>query len=168
MRGLFYLCALVVMAGAFFMATDGANAGPALDQALQTHCGRTTCMIRDNPGGDIAIFQAAAQEVLDEGKHLVIDGFCASACVVLADLARQNTCITSDAQFAVHKASVIEVTGQTIVDGHEVPVGRLIRKENPPQSADIDKWIRGHGGYPSDGLNVIPVKDALQFWSPCR
>jgi hypothetical protein len=167
MRGFVYLLALVAVVSTLLVSVE-AKAGQALDQALQAHCGRSTCTIRDNPGGDIAVFQAAAQEVLDERKHLVIDGFCASACVVLADLARANTCITSDAQFAVHKASVIEVTGQTIVDGHEVPVGRLIRRENPPQSPDIDRWIRMHGGYPTDGLNIIPVRAALQFWPACQ
>ena len=166
MKAWFLVLALTLVAGASLLS-GGAKAGQALDQALRAHCGRATCTITDNPGGDIAIFQAAAQEVLDEGKHLRIDGFCASACVVLADLARSNTCITADAQFAVHKASVIEVTGQTFVDGQQVPVGTLIRRENPPQSPDLDRWIKGHGGYPTDGLNIIPVKAALQFWPAC-
>ena len=166
MKTLSCMVAFAFAAGTSFMSVE-ANAGQALDQALQAHCGRTTCTISNNPGGDIAVFQAAAQEVLTEGKHLRIDGFCASACVVLADLARSNTCITADAQFAVHQASVVEVTGQQLIGGQEVPVGRLIRRENPPQSPDIDRWIQAHGGYPADGLNMIPVKAALQFWPAC-
>jgi hypothetical protein len=159
--------ALALAAGAFFVSPP-VQAGAALDAALRAHCGKTTCTIRDNPGGDIQIFQAAAQEVLDEGKYLVIDGFCASACVILADLARSNTCLTTKAQMAVHKASVIEVTGTARVQGREVPVGRLLRREDPPQSQDIDGWVRAHGGYPSKGVKVIPVKEARKFWPMCR
>jgi hypothetical protein len=166
MRNLFVCLALALVAGAFF--DSPVQAGPALDQALRAHCTKSTCTIRDNPGGDIQLFQAAAQEVLDEGKYLVIDGFCASACVILADLARSNTCITTDAQMAVHKASVIEVTGTARVEGRDVPVGRLLRREDPPQSTDIDRWVRDHGGYPSKGVKIIPVKDARKFWPMCR
>lgn len=143
------------------------QAGPALDAALQARCWRVTCTIRDNPGGDIELFRQAAQEVLDEGKFLVIDGFCASACVILADLARSNVCLTQAAQMAVHKASVIEVTGSARVEGREVPVGHLLRREDPPQSPDIDKWIKSHGGYPTKGVKIIPIKDARQFWAMC-
>jgi hypothetical protein len=69
---------------------------------------------------------------------------------------------------AVHKASVIEVTGTARVQGREVPVGRLLRREDPPQSPDIDRWIRANGGYPSKGVKVIPIKEARKFWPMCR
>jgi hypothetical protein len=166
MRNLFCILGLV-LACAWLADSPKVQAGPALDAALQARCARTTCTIRDNPGGDIQLFQQAAQEVLDEGKLLVIDGFCASACVILADLARSNTCITASAQMAVHKASVIEVTGTARVEGREVPVGKLLRREDPPQSPDIDRWIRNHGGYPTKGVKIIPIKDARQFWAMC-
>src|SRR5262245_12669514 len=128
MRHLVGMLALVLCASSFFAVVE-AQAGPALDEALQARCVKSTCTIRNNPGGAVQLFQQAAQEVMDEGKRLVIDGFCASACVVLADLARANTCITGDAQIAVHKASIIRVTGKTYVDGREVPTCRLIRRE---------------------------------------
>jgi hypothetical protein len=169
MKNLCSALALALAAGAFFVwSPPTVQAGPALDAALRAHCSRTTCTIRNNPGGDIQLFQAAAQEVLEEGKYLVIDGFCASACVILADIARSNTCLTSKAQMAVHKASVIEVTGTARVQGREVPVGRLLRREDPPQSPDIDRWIRSNGGYPSKGVKVIPIKEARKFWPMCR
>jgi len=167
MRHLVGMLALVLCASGFFNIV-GAQAGPALDEALQARCAKVTCTIRNNPGGDVQLFQAAAQEVLDEGKRLVIDGFCASACVVLADIARANTCITTDAQIAVHKASIIRVTGKTVVDGREVPTGRLLRREDPPDSDDINEWVYAHGGYPTKGVKIIPVKDARQFWPMCK
>jgi hypothetical protein len=166
MRNLLCWLALVLVWGTL-VDSPGAQAGQALDAALQGRCWRSTCTIHDNPGGDIQLFQAAAQEVLSEGKYLIIDGFCASACVILADLARSNTCITVDAQMAVHKASVIEVTGTARVEGRDVPVGRLLRRENPPHSADIERWVINHGGYPSKGVKIIPLKDARQFWPMC-
>jgi hypothetical protein len=126
------------------------------------------CTISNNPGGDVGLFKQAAQEVLGEGKQLRIDGVCASACVVLADLARLNTCITADAQLEVHQAYVIKVVGKTIVNGAVVPVGNLVRREDPPQSPDIDQWVRSHGGYPAEGMNVIPAAAAAQFWRMCR
>ena len=166
MRYLASTLALTLL-GAALLVSPPAAAGTALDAALRAHCGRTTCTIRDNPGGEITLFQAAAREVIAEGKLLVIDGFCASACVILADLARANTCLTGEAQMAVHKASVIEVTGTARVEGREVPVGRVIRREDPPQSADIDRWVKDHGGYPNRGVRIIPIKDARQFWAMC-
>ncbi len=166
MRNLFcWLVLALVCVGAF--DSPKVQAGQALDAALQARCSRNVCTIKDNPGGDIQVFQAAAQEVINEGKFLIIDGFCASACVILADLARNNTCLTASAQMAVHKASVIEVTGTSRVEGREVPVGKLLRREDPPQSADIDRWIKTHGGYPAKGVKIIPIKDARQFWSMC-
>jgi len=80
----------------------------------------------------------------------------------------RGTCITTDAQIAVHKASIIRVTGKTVVDGREVPTGRLLRREDPPDSDDINEWVYAHGGYPTKGVKIIPVKDARQFWPMCK
>jgi hypothetical protein len=159
------LFALAIGFAALFAYTPS-QAGQALDDALGTHCART-CIISNNAGGDVAIFQLAAQEVVDEGKHLRIVGFCASACVILMDMARDNTCITQDAQIAVHKALIIRVTGKTIVDGREVPTGRLLRREDPADSDDINAWVYAHGGYPTKGVMMIPVKEARRFWRMC-
>jgi hypothetical protein len=159
------IAAALLLGGQF--AVVQAQAGPALDEALGVHCGRTACTITNNPGGDIDVFTRAAQEVVSEGKHLRIDGLCASACVLLADLARANTCITPAAEMAVHKAYVVQVVGHTTVNGAAVPVGNLIARQDPPQSADIDAWIRRHGGYPTEGVNVMPLKAAALFWTMC-
>ena len=65
-------------------------------------------------------------------------------------------------------ASIIRVTGKTYVDGREVPTGRLLRREDPPDSDDINAWVNAHGGYPTKGVKIIPVKDARQFWAMCK
>jgi hypothetical protein len=159
------MLALACIAGAVFVAVE-ASAGPALDQA-EIRCVRNVCTVRNNPGGDIEIFRRAARELLAERKRLVIDGECASACVILADIARAHTCITPRARMAVHKSTVVRFTGRTAVDGREAPVAEIVRREDPPQSPDIDRWVKRHGGYPINGVLVMPVRDARQFWPAC-
>jgi hypothetical protein len=154
-----------ILVGAQFAVVD-AQAGQALDQALGGHCAGVTCTITNNPGGDIDLFARAAKEVVREGRHLRIAGMCASACVLLADLARANTCVTPSAQLAVHKTYVINVTGEAIANGQEIPVGDLLARQDPPQSPDVDRWIRANGGYPSEGVNILPLKSA-RFWATC-
>jgi len=166
-RGASLLMLAALVALTTFYVQD-AKAGEALDQALQMHCGRSICLIRDNRGGDVALYQRAAREVLAEGRRLVIDGFCASACVVLADLARAQTCITLDAEIAVHKTSIMEVPADAVIAGPNLPPGRLLRRADPPQSADINRWVSAHGGYPSDGVLVMPVDAARAFWPLCQ
>jgi hypothetical protein len=157
--------ALAVVAGCQAVAS-GALAGRALDEALQPNCSRTTCVVQHNPGGDIELFKRAARELVTEGKRLVIDGVCASACVILADIARRNTCVTPSAKMQVHQAMVVRFTGQTVGSGGNA-VAELVRREDPPHSPDIDRWVRGHGGYPADGVMQIPVSQARKFWASC-
>ncbi len=152
--------------GAWLLGPEVGQAGTSLDRALGAHCGRTTCVIKNNPGGDVDLFQQAAHEVVWERKRLVIDGLCASACVILADMARRNTCITSRARIAVHKASIVQMV-RTTVANRKVTVGKVVGREDPPQSNDINRWVKAHGGYPTEGMRVIPVKDAQQFWPMC-
>jgi hypothetical protein len=147
---------------------QSAHAGEALDKALQMHCARAACTIRDNRGGDVDLYRRAAKEVLAEGKNLIIDGYCASACVVLMDLARSRTCITPDAEIAVHQTSIMEVPADAVIAGPDVPAGRLIRRADPPQSDDINRWVSARGGYPTEGVMIIPLNAARTFWPLCR
>jgi hypothetical protein len=157
---------LAVVAGCQVVAS-GAHAGPALDEALQPNCSRTTCTVRHNPGGDIELFKRAASELVTEGKHLVIDGVCASACVILADIARRNTCLTPSAKMQVHQAMVVRFTDRAVGSGGRNPVAELVRREDPPHSPDIDRWVRSHGGYPAKGVMQIPLSQARKFWAAC-
>jgi len=84
--------------------------------------------------------------------------------VLLADLARANTCITDNADFAVHQAVTRKVVE---VGGRVVPIGPVLERHDPPQSADITRWVNQHGGYPADGIMRIPVVAAAQFWRRC-
>jgi hypothetical protein len=171
MKNLFVASTLGLLA---LFLSGTVQAGSALDSILKQGVGscnnsRYTCTITYNPGGDLEKFQQAAEELLAEQYWLRIDGLCASGCAILADMARANTCITPKAQIAIHQAYVYQVLNRITASGVVEEVARrLIRREDPPQSPDIDSWVRNHGGYPTRGVKVIPLKDAKQFWPMCK
>jgi hypothetical protein len=106
------------------------------------------CTIQSNNGGLIVDFENAGDAIRAGARQmLVIDGFCASACMVMADRARPRACITSRAQFGYHET----------------------RYNRPmPLHADLDGWIMRHGGFPSySGVGVMPNDAAQQFWPLC-
>jgi hypothetical protein len=160
---------LAALFSGLVLAPFAASAGPALDEVLRHACrSNPVCVIESNSGGDVTAFQLAAHEVLAENKRLVIDGRCESACVILADIARTRTCLTERAELAVHQAATMKIVATTYVRGRAVPIGKVVSRQDPPQSADIHAWVAEHGGYPADGFRIIPIEDARQFWSMCE
>lgn len=128
-------------------------------------CRGSTCVVRSNPGGDVRRFVAAARAVRAGAKRLVvIDGPCASACVIFADIARDRVCITDRATFGFHKATLFRAERRT---GGERR-WRQIARHDPVHSADIDRWVRRNGGFPSRGLRMMDNRDAGQFWRRCQ
>jgi hypothetical protein len=111
------------------------------------NCG-DPCMIEHNNGGVIADFENAGDAIHDGARQmLVIDGYCASACMVMADRARPRACITSRAQFGYHETNYVR------------PI---------PLSADLNGWVMNHGGYPSyAAMGIMPNQAAQQFWPVC-
>jgi hypothetical protein len=107
------------------------------------------CTIQSNNGGVIVDYEAAGNAIRAGARRkLVINGFCASACMVMADRARPRACITSSAVFAYHKTN------------YNRPI---------PLSGDLRNWIVRHGGFPefhgTPGImsNVV----ARKFWPLC-
>ena len=96
-------------------------------------------------------------------RLVVIDGPCISACVIFADQARSRVCVTSRAQFGFHKARDIAVAP---LRGGAMLYMELGRSD-PPHSRDIARWVKRHGGFPSEGLLVMSAKQATQFWHRC-
>jgi len=151
---------LIGFIGGMLLATPvtEVQAGEFLDKALGFVCEDTRCTIRRNVGGLLITFANAAKEALNEDKLLVIDGECSSACAILADKARPNVCITRRAVFRFHKASI---TGRVR--------GRIITKySNPPQSSDIDLWVKSQGGYPDRRFLRMYATQAVKFWPMCE
>jgi hypothetical protein len=88
----------------------------------------------------------------------MIDGDCASACVILADEARPRVCITERAVFWFHK-------GYNRTVKPDDPNYRF----DPIQSPDITAWVMEHGGFPADDEHMLDMHadEAQWFWPMC-
>ena len=131
-------------------AADPPNAAgsQAIARAIG-NCG-DPCVISGSNGGRIVDFRAAAAAIQSGArKSVVIDGYCASACMTLASMVRSKVCITPRAVFAYHKTNF----------------NRPI-----PLSADMNRWISRNGGFPEFGATpgVLPTQVAQSFWRPCK
>lgn len=123
-------------------------------------CSGDPCVIKRNPGGEIGAFQAAAQEIKNSGRRVVIDGPCYSACAILADMARSHVCVTGRAKFGFHQGFVV---GRMKVGGPMKLIGRF----KPSHSGDIDRWVTKNGGFPRRGFRIMGVKQARKIWKRC-
>lgn len=120
----------------------------ALNRALG-HCA-DPCILTQSNGGRIIDFEDAADEIKGGARSkLVIDGYCASACMVLADRARPRVCITGRAVFAFHKTN------------KHYPI---------PLRSDLDGWINRRGGYPefTGTPGIMSYESAQKFWPTCK
>ena len=128
-------------------AGEKSSPNSAVFQALG-HCG-DPCTIRNNGGGRIVDFEDAAFAIRRGARSaLVIDGYCGSACLVMADLARPRTCITSRAVFGYHKTN------------YNRPL---------PLRGDLRQWINRNGGFPEfhGRPGLISANVARRFWPMC-
>lgn len=123
-------------------------------------CEGDPCIVRNNPGGEIGAFKAAARELMRSGKRVVIDGPCLSACAILADHARARVCVTSQAKFGFHKGFVM---------AHSMAGGpmRLVKRFDPSHSRDVASWVKKNGGYPARGFRVMGSRTAKRIWRSC-
>jgi hypothetical protein len=140
----------------FVLCAAGARADIVADVL---GCKGDPCVIEHSRGGKIALFQEAGYAV-DQGarKLVVIDGLCASACVLFADIARSRICITESARFGVHQ--------------YRTPAWRN-RKDSPQVSrapclsGDIIDVAEEHGGFPEGKLNIIAGRHFVHIWRRC-
>lgn len=112
------------------------------------NCGNP-CTVASSNGGVVADFEAAGDAIRAGARQkLVVSGFCASSCMVMADRARPRACITSSAVFAYHKTS------------YNRPI---------PLRGDLRGWIVRHGGFPGfhGTPGVMPNQVAQRFWPVC-
>jgi len=136
---------------------------PRLPQWSVKECPRT-CVVTHDPGGLVREFKSQAYILKGQGRRLVIDGFCASACTIGADLARPNVCITPKATFHFHKGYRPSLW----------PLGReIVRVDLSDQySTDIRRWIALKGGLPGkdacdNSLLDMSNAEARQFFPMC-
>jgi hypothetical protein len=141
---LFLVTVTATTAGA---APLGAGGAAAIARAVG-NCGNP-CTISSNTGGRVIDFEDAADAIRSSRQRLVIDGFCGSSCMTMADRARPRVCITSRAVFAYHKTN------------YNRPI---------PLRGDVRGWIVRHGGFPRFGASpgIMPNEVARQFWPLCK
>jgi hypothetical protein len=116
--------------------------------------GLKDCTITQSEGGVVSHFYAAANYVRGTGMQVKIDGLCDSACVLFADLARPNVCVTEDAVMRVHTVRF------------KSPPLTIYR--DMPFSEDLRGYIAGRGGQPTTRLMTIAGDVLLRFWPLCR
>jgi hypothetical protein len=112
------------------------------------YCG-DPCVVSHNTGGRVMDFEDAGDAIRRGARQkLVIDGYCASSCMILADRARPKACITHRARFGYHRTNR----------------GRPI-----PLRGDLNRWIVANGGYPAfNGRpGVMPNEVAARYWRRC-
>jgi hypothetical protein len=141
-------CLVLIAVTPAAAAPVGPGAAAAIARAVGS-CGNPCTVVASN-GGLIVDFEVAADAIRAGARQgLVIDGYCASACMVLADRARPRACITSRAVFAYHKTN------------YKRPI---------PLRSDLRGWIMNNGGFPAfDGTpGIMPNSVAQQFWPQCQ
>jgi len=160
-------CLALAFGFAFSLPADAAGARVnAFDRVFgPVHCStRGVCVVTENGGGVIDDFKTAARAVNKSSLMVVIAGPCYSACTIFADKARTHVCITPNAEFGFHQASLSLIGRNGEIVGSEPDFLQPL----PGNSSDIAKWVKAHGGYPSpEKLLVMPYAQALQFWNKC-
>ncbi len=136
-----------------------AHAGRFLEATLG--CTDKVCVVGDNMGGDLANYLGAAREALREHTQIVINGWCVSACSLVADKVRPHVCITSNAQFGFHKTWDLVIRR----DGEEFYAPG--RHNKLIYTRALQRWIEKKGGEPRTGLLTMSNEEAGAFWPRC-
>lgn len=113
------------------------------------------CVVKENPGGAVVAFIAAAFDILEHKTPVRIIGECASACTMFADKARPYVCVTQDTVMRFHAASKVE---------H----GHVTERLDVSYSDDLQAWINSRGGLPEEGLIVLAGDALLRYWPLCK
>jgi hypothetical protein len=144
----FVIAALLFIAATPAYAIPLTPSGAAVIARVIGPCAED-CVVRSNGGGSIVYFEDAATVIRRTRKKLIIDGFCASACMVMADRARPRTCITERAVFAYHNTN------------RNYPI---------PLRSDLHRWIMRHGGYPAfhGTPGIMPNEVAQRYFPRCK
>lgn len=150
----------VVLLGTTSVGANGIKAEDYVDGVLR--CTSNPCIVDYNPGGNIQWFKIAGMMIRLKGQQLVINGDCVSACVIAAEAAKPNACITPKARFGFHKAYELvakEIDGQTFTEKTNLV--------DMPVSPRLTKWIKDEGGFPVNKLLWMSYAEARKFWPSC-
>ena len=152
-RGVLALIGLIAVTYIYLLATE-LQPPPDTDPVAQVFKCEDPCIIKRNLGGNIVPFERAARAVRRGARQqVVIDGYCASACAIFADMARPHVCITKNAVFGFHKG--------------RAQLEELRYTFDPPHTRDILSWVQKNGGFPAETMLDMRYTEAKRFWPTC-
>lgn len=161
---LLLLFAALLFAGAL----TPAGAGPLKTLFGCDESPHGNCTIWYSPGGQVQIFEEAAEQVLASDIHVTFAGSCDSACTLFADLIRKQSCITASAEFGFHKfahwpGGTVAATGET-TEGVQ-PMSYFV----PVYSPGLRDLLKPYGDLPiGEPMLYLHADVASQVWQRCK
>jgi hypothetical protein len=111
-----------------------------------------TIEINNDRGGFVFVYQARWEKLAMQGVNVRISGPCLSACTILLGyIPRRDICVTPNASFGFHLATMQYATDQ-------------LWKAYPE---DIRDWINQHGGLAFFQILWMQVPDIYRFFRKC-
>ncbi|HEY5081368.1 MAG TPA: hypothetical protein VII91_05505 [Bauldia sp.] len=145
-----------------------ATAGPLKTLFGCTETQHSNCVVWYSRGGQVKIFEDAADEAMASDIHMTFAGSCDSACTLFADLLRAHSCITKSAEFGFHKFAIWP-SGSVTAAG-EMPNGvQPLSYFTPAYSPELQKILTSRGELPTgEPLLYIHAGAAASVWPLCQ
>ena len=118
-----------------------------------------TCVVRNAPGGNVLAHMRAAKVLLAQRKEMEIDGLCASACTITADIMSRNgkVCVTPKAVMMFHYPRF-----EVVLNGKP-----SMMKLGYTYEPGVQKWINSKGGLPWEGWLTMKGEEATSRFPTC-
>lgn len=114
------------------------------------------CVLREAPGGRVPEHLEQGRRFLREGRRVVVDGVCASACTMMIQENRVNTCVTRRAMLGYHK--ILNEYSDGWVGQHDHKFDQ-----------DVAEWLKEAGGTPRQpGVIYMPNEVARKIYGECK
>jgi len=158
-------------------------AGITFEEAIRTVCNdisNNVCVIKRNYGGELGLFAGAVVYARMVNMHVVVDGPCASGCVVFASAMRPNVCVTQNAKMMIHLGTI-----RRVFDSSDKEVDPAVDQDRywnphwgdrvvyepflPPYGDDINAWALSNNKIPGSPRYAYTLTrdEMLKFWKPC-
>lgn len=112
--------------------------------------------VRENPGGQIAIFALHVAELRAAEEQVEFDGTCDSACTLYLSLPQQQLCVTPRASFGFHLPFGVGAQQNALA-------AEYLLSQYPDW---VRQWIEAHGGL-SHSIMRMGADEAAQHLPLC-